>query len=201
MAFPSLQDAIALHRWKRDGGEHELVRLPAGHLAVVRLDGQQVKGVTEYKQDAVHLAQLVLNGTEGALTVQVIEALAAAVIAAATEQDVSISGQPVELVLPGDPVHSDDLAVGRFASAMKAKLAVAREVLGRGGWDDPAVCTTQKLAKMLLRHLVKGDPVDVANFCMMLHERGERGNGSVLAQVHKRQTDALSNLATRLEEG
>lgn len=26
---------------------------------------------------------------------------------------------------------------------------------------------------MLREHVDKGDPVDVANFCMMLHQRGE----------------------------
>jgi hypothetical protein len=65
------------------------------------------------------------------------------------------------------PKHPDDAAVDRFAAAMKAKLAKKREE-GRGGWNDPAQCSVEDLARMLVEHLPKGDPVDVANFAMML---------------------------------
>lgn len=68
--------------------------------------------------------------------------------------------------------HSDDLAVDAFAAAMKAKMAEAR-AKGRGGWEDPAQCTAEDLSRMLRDHVEKGDPRDVANFCMMLHQRGE----------------------------
>lgn len=70
--------------------------------------------------------------------------------------------------------HSDDLAVDRFAEAMKAKLASSR-AKGRGGWDDPFLCTDAYLASLLVEHLGKGNPgtfEDVANFAMMLHQRG-----------------------------
>lgn len=76
---------------------------------------------------------------------------------------------------PAQPaVHPDDAAVDRFAAAMKAKLAKAREK-GRGGWDDPAQCSVEFLAKLLVEHLTKGNAgtfEDVANFAMMLHQRG-----------------------------
>jgi len=68
--------------------------------------------------------------------------------------------------------HPDDLAVDAFATAMKAKMADAR-AKGRGGWEDPAQCTADDLSRMLRDHVEKGDPRDVANFCMMLHQRGE----------------------------
>lgn len=73
-----------------------------------------------------------------------------------------------------DPVdqHSDDAAVDAFAAAMKAKLAEAR-TKGRGGWQDKADCPQQRLSDMLRAHVDKGDPRDVANFCMFLHQRGE----------------------------
>jgi hypothetical protein len=74
----------------------------------------------------------------------------------------------------GVEVHSDDLAVDRFATAMKAKLKWEREERGRHGWDDPTVCSDVYLAKLLIEHLVKGNPgtfEDVANFAMMLHQR------------------------------
>jgi len=63
--------------------------------------------------------------------------------------------------------HPDDRAVDLFAANMKTKLAKAREK-GRGGWDDPSQCTVPHLQQLLHEHLAKGDPVDVANFCMML---------------------------------
>lgn len=66
----------------------------------------------------------------------------------------------------------DNAAVDRFAAAMKGKLAVAREK-GRGGWHDKADCSQEALSSMLRAHVEKGDPRDVANFCMMLHQRGE----------------------------
>lgn len=69
--------------------------------------------------------------------------------------------------------HPDDVAVDLFAEAMKAKMAKQR-AKGYGGWDDPAVCPTERLQQMLVDHIAKGDPVDVANFAMMLWSRGER---------------------------
>ena len=68
--------------------------------------------------------------------------------------------------------HPDDAAVDAFAMAMKAKLAEAR-AKGRGGWQDKADCPQQRLSDMLRAHVAKGDPRDVANFCMFLHQRGE----------------------------
>lgn len=67
--------------------------------------------------------------------------------------------------------HRDDQAVDNFACAMRRKLALAR-AKGRGGWDDPAQCGVETLARMLVEHVRKGDPVDMANFAMMLHQRG-----------------------------
>lgn len=79
----------------------------------------------------------------------------------------------------------DDIAVDRFAYAMKAKLAKKRAE-GRGGWDRkipaPGIdgrgfyyeCPNSFLSTKLREHVDKGDPVDVANFAMMIHQRGER---------------------------
>lgn len=75
--------------------------------------------------------------------------------------------------------HADDNAVEMFAAAMKAKLAQKRAE-GRGSWNDPKQCTALDLSMMLKRHIEKGDPVDVANFSMMLHQRGERIIGPML---------------------
>ena len=111
-------------------------------------------------------------------------------LAAACRDGVELNGRPVWkhtvdvqaawrwgqmlAAAPQPPVveqHADDVAVSRFAEAMKDKLAAARDK-GKGGWDDPEQCTVEYLAKLLVDHIPKGDPIDVANFAMMLHQRG-----------------------------
>jgi len=74
---------------------------------------------------------------------------------------------------PAAAAHPDDAAVDRFAIAMKAKLASAR-AMGRSGWDDPTQCTDQHLSDLLRRAMHKGNTVDVANYAMMLHQRGSK---------------------------
>ena len=71
-----------------------------------------------------------------------------------------------------DTQHSDDEAVDRFAAEMKSKLAKKRAD-GRGGWEG-STCSEAFLSKLLREHVEKGDPLDVGNFAMMLHQRGER---------------------------
>jgi biotin-(acetyl-CoA carboxylase) ligase len=66
--------------------------------------------------------------------------------------------------------YDDNAAVDKFAQRMKAKLAAAR-AKGRSGWQS---CDTLELRRMLRQHVEKGDPVDVANFCMFLEMRGEK---------------------------
>ncbi|WP_198516553.1 hypothetical protein [Herbaspirillum huttiense] len=65
--------------------------------------------------------------------------------------------------------HPDDVAVDQFAEAMKAKLTDAR-AKGRSGWQD---CDPAELSYMLREHVEKGDPRDVANFCMFLWSLGK----------------------------
>lgn len=79
-----------------------------------------------------------------------------------------------------DPAAAtDNDGVERLAIAMKLKLA-AKRTEGRGGWDDPSACPVEDLAQMLIDHLPKGDPVDVANFAMMLFNRE---GGEALAEA------------------
>lgn len=71
-----------------------------------------------------------------------------------------------------EPKHPDDEAVERFAAAMKTKLRKKRAE-GRSGWDGPE-CDANVLSGLLREHVEKGDPLDVGNLSMMLHQRGER---------------------------
>lgn len=91
--------------------------------------------------------------------------------------------------------HPDDVAVDAFAATMKAKMAEAR-AKGPGGWEDPTQCSGDDLTRMLRDHVEKGDPRDVANFCMMLHQRGEAiaarqpvGQEPAMYQVRPRSFD------------
>lgn len=69
--------------------------------------------------------------------------------------------------------HPDNVAVDTFAAAMKTKLANAR-AKGRQGWSEESV-RDEQLAELLVGHLSKsnlGNFEDIANFAMMLHQRG-----------------------------
>lgn len=76
---------------------------------------------------------------------------------------------PASFFGEGVGLHPDDAAVDAFAVVMKEKLAQAREK-GRGGWQT---CPPEELSRMLREHVEKGDPRDVANFCMFLWSLGK----------------------------
>lgn len=61
----------------------------------------------------------------------------------------------------------DDAAVETFAQQLKEKLATAR-AKGRSGWEQ---CATEYLQVELWSHVAKGDPLDVAAYCMFLAAR------------------------------
>lgn len=63
--------------------------------------------------------------------------------------------------------YMDDIAVDKFAVAMKAKLAASR-AKGRGGWENPDKRSVDDLRTMLALHIENGDPLDVGSFAMML---------------------------------
>lgn len=67
----------------------------------------------------------------------------------------------------GKDQHYDDYAVDCFAAMMKQKLAKKR-AQGYDNWYKPELCSVEYLKRLLHDHIVKGDPVDVANLCMML---------------------------------
>ena len=88
--------------------------------------------------------------------------------------------------------HPDNLAVNKFAKAMQHKLAIARDK-GRQGWED---CDPIDLSNMLREHVEKGDPVDVANFCMFLWNKEY---GIYKSNIKGKYFD-ISKLVKRLRE-
>jgi hypothetical protein len=74
----------------------------------------------------------------------------------------------------GPEAHPDDLAVDRFVAAMKAKLAKKRDE-GYSGWEDAEQCSMVRLLRLLEGHILKGDPIDVSNIAMMVHQRAMMG--------------------------
>ena len=90
--------------------------------------------------------------------------------------------------------HSDDAVVDRFAAALKDKLATSRQK-GRGGWET---CSAEDLGRMLREHVEKGDPRDVANFCMFLWSLGH-GIAPKASAVQQEPSQAASDAYDRID--
>ena len=75
----------------------------------------------------------------------------------------------IEFEQPPTQADIDNEAVDKLAEAMKNKLAKKREQ-GYHGWET---CKHSDLVQLLINHVDKGDPIDVANFCAFLFARGE----------------------------
>ena len=61
-------------------------------------------------------------------------------------------------------------AVDRFEADLLVRL-LDKLVHGKRGWDAPE-WTRQEISTALRGHVDKGDPIDVAAYCMFLHYRG-----------------------------
>lgn len=68
--------------------------------------------------------------------------------------------------------YADSVGLIAFSHAMAAKLR-AKSRQGRGGWHRPDECSIDDLRRMLVEHVEKGDPIDIANFAMMIWNRRE----------------------------
>ena len=79
----------------------------------------------------------------------------------------------IEFEQPLTQADIDNEAVDKLAQAMKNKLAKKREQ-GYHGWET---CKHGDLVQLLINHVDKGDPIDVANFCAFLFARGESLTG------------------------
>lgn len=86
-----------------------------------------------------------------------------------------------DLDLSFDPLaneHFDAVAIEQFSWVLKAKMAENR-AKGRQGWEK---CPPAKLSTMLRHHVEKGDPRDVALFCMMLWHQAASIESPVLSK-------------------
>lgn len=72
----------------------------------------------------------------------------------------------------GNPGLFDNTSVIQFTDAMQAKMTVSREK-GRSGWHTVPV---EDLWRMLREHVEKGDPIDIANFAMMIWHNSAKRN-------------------------
>ena len=84
----------------------------------------------------------------------------------------------IEFEQPPTQADIDNEAVDKLAQAMKKKLAKKREQ-GYHGWET---CKHGDLVQLLINHVDKGDPIDVANFCAFLFARGEPLTEAVLGE-------------------
>lgn len=82
----------------------------------------------------------------------------------------------IDFEQPPTQADIDNEAVDKLAQAMKNKLAKKREQ-GYHGWET---CKHGDLVQLLINHVDKGDPIDVANFCAFLFARGEQLTQAVL---------------------
>lgn len=76
---------------------------------------------------------------------------------------------------PAKEYQRDMNGVAKLGEAMRYRLQ-EKNRQGRFGWYDPTVISTSALAGMLRLSVEKGDPVDVANYAMMLYNRDGRTN-------------------------
>lgn len=64
--------------------------------------------------------------------------------------------------------NPDEMIINDFAACMKNKMNACSEA-GQSGWG---MCSNAALIELLNAAVAKGDPVDVANYAMMLHFKG-----------------------------
>ena len=98
------------------------------------------------------------------------------VLCHATPENHALLSKPyphIEFEQPPTQEDIDNEAVDKLAQAMKNKLAKKREQ-GYKGWET---CKHGDLVQLLINHVDKGDPIDVANFCAFLFARGESLTG------------------------
>lgn len=98
--------------------------------------------------------------------------------------------------------YGDNRAVVNFAHTMADKMEKKRGE-GRGGWNT-SNCDPEDLFNAMMEHLKKDDPVDIANFSMMLYVKAFPNMGQTFVDwlraavrvhpVHVEQVDEVRRL-------
>lgn len=94
---------------------------------------------------------------------------------------------------------ANEAGLKKLKRDMKDKLNASR-LKGRSGWQDKDNCSQEHLSQLLREHVEKGDPVDVANFCMMLHYRGEGILPSATTSKPQEKEARIRELEKRYED-
>lgn len=153
-----------------DGEGYDVPKPMMSRLAQIGVLRHVGKGVYETTEFGMHIRLADISEPVGVPTVQAGDDFDAwqknpytIVLQKSIEQD----------YVPIPAGHPDNAAVDRFANAMKKKMEKSRDK-GKFGWNEPSLCSAERLQALLVGHLEKGDPVDVGNFAMMLFNRGEK---------------------------
>lgn len=88
----------------------------------------------------------------------------------------------------------DDHMVDRLSAAMKAKMK-EKAADGYDGWH---VISEQKISNMLHEHILKSDPIDVANFCGMLFWHGYSINADPKWKLSQSFEDSVAKAFVQL---
>lgn len=80
-------------------------------------------------------------------------------------------------------------ATEEFQKRMADRL-IQQQYKGRRGWDDPE-WEHEHILERLYDMLEKGNPIDIANFCMFLHIRGWTAKG--VLDIYNKPLMAMSS--------
>jgi hypothetical protein len=177
--------------------DHEAL-FKAARLAIKSLR-DQLAGLQEAYDDTKRLARLIdvaMHGEDGAAK----QASLCDLVGPASDLRAKLAASEAARnraaldAAPQAAEHYDDYAVRQFSKLMAEKMAVSR-AKGRGGWQDPEQCSVEYLQSLLHEHVAKGDPVDVANICMML-----RHYEASTSREYENSQDRIASLSAQLAD-
>lgn len=90
--------------------------------------------------------------------------------------------------------NPDNVAVDRFAAALKTEMAAARSK-GWRGWAAHAHCSTAELQDMLMGRVAKGETLQIGVFAAMLWNRGELTAAAALLETDEGADQAQDGAA------
>lgn len=96
-------------------------------------------------------------------------------------------------------MSSENPALANFTGAMRDKLIEARNK-GRQGWNDAISFPAFGCAALLLKAVMDGDMVSIANYAMFFHQRGQDGCQAMREQIEaSAKLKAAGNVSNAIE--